>query len=255
MPILGGSCRHKLVATGYNLHMDSNPAPPNSLAWGFWYLGEVAFKWIPGAVMTIAGTGVQPESGPSPIITPITQPVSAPEVVQYLQMASAPGAYERLFQQWSTFVALSLLISLCLGALCIYCAIRVFQIRQLERRKFAAAQRTVASHDVPKTLLRWNRVLEQAKGDSAQGWRLAILEADIMLNELLDVLGYRGETMADKMRHVDRVNFNTIDIAWEAHKVRNKIAHEGDAHTISAREARRVIALYERVFKEFRYLE
>ncbi len=122
--------------------------------------------------MTVAGTGVPPEGGPSPIATPITHAVSAPEVVQYLQVASAPGAYDRLFHNWSTFVAFSLLISLCFGALCIYCTIRVFQIRQLERRKFAAAQRTVAAHDVPKTHLRWNRVFEQAKGDSAQGWRL-----------------------------------------------------------------------------------
>lgn len=235
--------------------MDSNPNPPNSLAWGLWFLGEVAFKWVPGAVMTIAGTGVPPEGEPSPVVTPITHAVSAPEIVQYLQTASAPGAYDRLFQQWSTFVAFSLLICLCLAALSIYCSIRVFQIRQLERRRFAAAQRTVTAHDVPKTHLRWNRILEQATGDSAQGWRLAILEADIMLNELLDVLGYRGETMADKMRHVDRANFNTIDLAWEAHKIRNKIAHEGDAHTLSAREARRVVALYERVLKEFHYVE
>ena len=88
-----------------------------------------------------------------------------------------------------------------------------------------------------------------------ESWRLAILEADIMLNELLDLQGYKGETMADKMKQADRANFNTIDAAWEAHKVRNRIAHEGEGHEISAREARRVIDLYERVLKEFRIVE
>ena len=63
------------------------------------------------------------------------------------------------------------------------------------------------------------------------------------------------DTMADKMRGVDRVNFHSVDLAWEAHRIRNRIAHEGDAHQLSAREARRVIALYERVFKEFRFIE
>ncbi len=61
--------------------------------------------------------------------------------------------------------------------------------------------------------------------------------------------------MADKMRGVDRANFNTIDLAWEAHRIRNKIAHEGDAHHMSAREVRRVIALFERVLKEFHYIQ
>lgn len=222
--------------------------------WALWFLGEITFKWVPGTVATIVGTGVPPPGGASPS-SAIMSPVTAPEVVQYLQVASAPGVYDSLFQKWSTFVAFSLLFSLCLAALAIYCSIRVWQIRQIERRKFAAAQRTVAAHDVPKTLLRWNRVLEQAHGESPHGWRLAILEADIMLNELLDVLGYRGETMADKMRKVDRVNFHTIDLAWEAHKIRNKIVHEGDSHSLNAREARRVIALYEKILKEFRYFE
>ena len=235
--------------------MTPDPTVGGSFAWALWFLGEVAFKWVPGAVATIAGTGAATPSGvPTPMTTVITDPVTAPQVVQYLQMASAPGAYESLFQRWSTFVAFSLLFSLCFAALAIYCSIRVFQMRQIERRKFAAAQRTVAAHDVPKTQLRWNRILEQAQGDSEQGHRLAILEADIMLNELLDVLGYKGETMADKMRSIDRANFNTIDLAWEAHKIRNKIAHEGSAHQVSAREARRVVALYERVLKEFHYI-
>mgnify|MGYP001558126904 CR=1 FL=1 len=227
-----------------------------SLAWALWFLGEVAFKWLPSAVVTITGIGTSLPAGvPSPVTTVITTPVTASQVVQYLQMVSAPSAYEALFQRWNIFVAFSLLASLCLAALAIYCTVRVFQIRQTERRKFAAAQNTVAAHDVPKTQLRWNRILEQAHSDSEKAARLAILEADIMLNELLDVLVYRGETMADKMRGVDRANWNTIDLAWEAHKIRNRIVHEGDAHHVNTREARRVIALYERVLKEFRYVE
>ncbi len=236
--------------------MDSNPSPGSTLGSALWFISEVAFKWIPGTVMSIAGTGVPTPPGEvSPLATPITTAMTAPQVAQYFQTASAPGAYDRMFQQWSTFVAFSLLITLCLAAISIYCSIRVFQIRQMERRKFASAQRTVVAHDVPKSQLRWNRIVDQAGSDSEQSWRLAILEADIMLNELLDVMGYKGETMADKMRGVDRVNFNSIDLAWEAHKIRNKIAHEGSTHQLTSRETRRVIALYEKVLKESRFIE
>lgn len=236
--------------------MDPQPTVGGSFAWALWFVGEVAFKWIPGAVLTVSGMGAPlPDGVPSPITSVITTPVTAPEIVQYLQLASAPGVYEALFQRWSTFVAISLLISLCLAAIIIYCCIRVFQIRQIEQRRFKAAQQTVVARDIPKTQLRWHRILEQANSDSEKAARLAILEADIMLNELLDVLGYRGETMGDKMRGVDRANFNTIDLAWEAHRIRNKIAHEGDAHPINAREVRRVISLYEKVFKEFNFIQ
>src|SRR3989344_4321316 len=124
--------------------MDSNPAPGSTLGSALWFLSEVAFKWMPGVAMSVAGVGVPSPGEVSPLAAPMTAPVSAPQIVQYLQTASAPGAYEKLYQSWSTFVAFSLLITLCLTGLSVYCAIRVFQIRQMERRKFAAAQRTGA---------------------------------------------------------------------------------------------------------------
>ena len=121
--------------------------------------------------------------------------------------------------------------------------------------KFRAAAHPVAKQDVPRTQLRWNKIVEQANSNSEQHWRLAILEADIMLNELLDLKGYKGDTMADKMKQIGRADFNTVDEAWEAHKVRNRIAHEGSAHKLNDRETRRVIALYEKVFREFKIIE
>ena len=75
-----------------------------------------------------------------------------------------------------------------------------------------------------------------------------------MLDEMLDSVGYRGETMGDKLKSVEKSDFLTLDLAWEAHKIRNAIAHEGAEFTIDQREARRVISLYERVFQEFEFI-
>lgn len=234
--------------------MSPDPTVGGSLSWAFWYLGEIAFKWVPGAV--VATVGSAPAGGESlPAPTTITDPVTPVQIVQYLQTASGPEAYGALFNSWSSFVALSLLITLCFSALIIYCSIRMFQIRQGERRKFAALQHTVAAHDVPKTQLRWARVLEEANSEDERTWRLAILEADIMLNELLDTLGYKGETMADKMRSADRATFHNLDLAWEAHTFRNRIAHQSNQQPLDQREVRRVVSIYERVFREFRFVE
>lgn len=232
--------------------MSPDPTVGGSLAWAFWFLGELAFKWVPGAV--VATTGTAPAAADIPPPTAITTPVSAPQIVDYLQTASAPGVYDELFHLWSTFVVLSILFSIGMMALISYCSVRMFQVRQMERRKFAALQQTVKAKDVPKTQLRWNRILEEGNADNERQWRLAVLEADIMLNELLDVLGYKGETMADKMRNVKRSVFNTIDLAWEAHKFRNKVAHEASSELLNAREVRRILGLYERVFKEFHFV-
>lgn len=159
-----------------------------------------------------------------------------------------------LGEAWGSYVPFALFFILLMCAGCVYCFVRIMQIRRLEEARFAAATRTVAAKDVSRTHLRWQRILEQIGKDDDHAWRLAILEADIMLNELLDVQGYRGETMADKLKRVDRINFHTIDMAWEAHKVRNKVAHEGSEHSLTHRDARRVIDMYANVFREFKLI-
>lgn len=235
--------------------MYGEPTVAGDLTSFLWFIGDVAFKWIPGTIVAVTGGGDLSVIGAPPPIAPITTPVSPNEISNYLANAASAQSFDQLYASWSNFVALSTLVSLVFAAILVYSIIRIKQIRHLERLRLQAAQHPVKAHDVPKTHLRWERIKEQTGSDSEQQWRLAILEADIMLNELLDVQGYRGETMGEKMKAVDRANFNTIDLAWEAHKIRNRIAHEGSAHLLNAREARRVISLYERVFKEFRVVE
>ncbi|MDO8522380.1 MAG: hypothetical protein Q7S08_03780 [bacterium] len=221
----------------------------------FWFIGEVAFKLVPATVATITGAE---SSGTGPIsagFTPITQPVTAGSIVSFLEQISSPEEFSSFVHRWDVFVAISMTICLILATGIIYCVIRIRQVRHLERMKFQAAEHSVTAEDVPRTQLRWSKVLEQVNSDSEQHWRLAILEADIMLNELLDLRGYKGDTMADKMKQVERADFNSIDEAWEAHKVRNLIAHEGASYQINNREARRIISLYEKVFRECKVIE
>ena len=220
-----------------------------------WYfLGQVVFSWVPALVVSVTGT--PPATSPTvPVSPPIPGPVTYPDLVNYLQTAAAPEAYAHFIHDWTIFVVLSLIASILLGALIAYCIVRIREVRAHEEARFEAMGHTVAAHDIPRTHLRWNKVVEEASSPDDSKWRLAILEADIMLNELLDVLGYRGETMGDKMKQVDRSNFRTIDLAWEAHTVRNKVAHQGSSLSLTQREVRRVIGLYEQVFREFKFVE
>ncbi|HVU75885.1 MAG TPA: hypothetical protein VHD38_03590, partial [Candidatus Paceibacterota bacterium] len=184
-----------------------------------------------------------------------TQPITPSDISHFLQTAAVPDAYNALYHDWIVWIVLAVIVSLLCCALIIYCVMRILQVRTNELERFRAAGHTVAAKDVPKTQLRWNSIIERAQSDDEKAWRLAILEADIMLNELLDVLGFRGETMADKMKQVTRERFKTIDLAWEAHRVRNQIAHQGSIMNLTSYEARRVITMYAQVFREFQFIQ
>ncbi len=101
---------------------------------------------------------------------------------------------------------------------------------------------------------KWQRVLSHLNTQNPHDWKFAILEADIMLADLLDVLQYRGVTIADKLKVIEQSDFRTLEAAWEAHKIRNTIAHEGADFVLSEREARRVVDLYRSVFEEFQII-
>ncbi len=112
----------------------------------------------------------------------------------------------------------------------------------------------VAVPGAPEPNRKWQRVLNHLNSQSENDWKFAILEADIMLSDLLDSLNYPGATMGDKLKVANPNDFKTIEAAWEAHKIRNTIAHEGANYTLSEREARRVIDLYASVFQEHRVI-
>ncbi len=149
----------------------------------------------------------------------------------------------------------SIALSLVFATLIVYSIIRITQIRGEQAEVLRAHQQKVerAKEGVVHNE-KWQRVLAHIHSPNPSDWRLAILEADIMLEELMDGLGYRGETLAEKLKSVERSDFNTLESAWEAHRVRNDIAHAGGDFLLSEREAKRVIDLYRRVFDEFRFI-
>jgi hypothetical protein len=83
-------------------------------------------------------------------------------------------------------------------------------------------------------------------------WRIGILEADNLLLEVLKEKGYQGEGLGEMLKGA---SFKTIDLAWDAHKVRNRIAHEGSTFELTEREAKRAYVLYESVFRDLKIMK
>lgn len=101
---------------------------------------------------------------------------------------------------------------------------------------------------------RWRKVVEHADSDNPNDWKQAIIEADVMLEQLVTKLGYQGESLGEQLKRTARGDFKTRDQAWEAHLVRNRIAHDGSAFDINQFEAKRIIGLYRQVFDEFYHI-
>lgn len=101
---------------------------------------------------------------------------------------------------------------------------------------------------------KWERIIELINSPNSSDWRLAIIEADVMLEELLRKAGYDGDSIGEMLKAVDRSDFLTLEAAWEAHKIRNAVAHQGADYPLNEREAKHAVSLFESVFREFKII-
>jgi hypothetical protein len=134
----------------------------------------------------------------------------------------------------------------------IYCLIRIYEVKKEERAKLEKTH--IAIDDEPYRNPQWDVVLKHLESDEQSDWRLAIIEADNMLDAMVKKMGYEGENLGERLKAVEKVDFKSLDSAWDAHKMRNQIVHEGVGFEVTQDDAARVIALYEKVFREFKYI-
>jgi hypothetical protein len=135
---------------------------------------------------------------------------------------------------------------------------RIIQTRKKMDEIFVKANKSgeEKEENVPEPIIndRWMSVVKHINSENPSDWKLAILECDIMLGDILEKMGYMQESIGEKLKSVEPSDFTNIESAWEAHKIRNTIAHEGSEFLISHKEAKRVIGLYEVVFREFAFI-
>lgn len=101
---------------------------------------------------------------------------------------------------------------------------------------------------------RWDKVTELIRSQNQADWVLAIIEADTMLDSMLTTLGYPGQTIGEKLSQTNALQFPTLELAWQAHKIRNKIAHEGIGAGVDYREVLHAYRCFEKVFEDSRFI-
>lgn len=173
------------------------------------------------------------------------------------EFGAPEGGYSAFFiGLLSSVQAISAFVSLLFIMGIIYAKFKIGQIGRATKlqTKVKEIEQKKAARQLASENKKWKKVLEHVESENPSDWRLSILEADIILGELLTKMGYQGEGIGEQLKSVEKSDFHTLDEAWEAHKVRNRIAHDGGEFPLSQREAKRVLGLFESVFKEFYYI-
>lgn len=96
---------------------------------------------------------------------------------------------------------------------------------------------------------RWEAILARLKSDNPSQYKVAVLEADALADEILDGIGYPGATMAEKLSDVKGAQLESKERLSAAHEIRNQIVHDA-TFTLSREEAEQHLESYRVFFDE-----
>ncbi|MEK7148341.1 MAG: hypothetical protein AAB770_00305 [Patescibacteria group bacterium] len=175
----------------------------------------------------------------------------APETLKALLLSKVPiPAIENFFLSIQS--PLAVLGAVFFGA-AFWATLKIREIHHKEHEKYEPIR--LEEFAAKEKFVQWQVVLDHVNSESPAEWKLAILEADNILDEILEDQGYVGKTLADKLKTMSRTKVASYDDIWEAHKIRNQIAHGGAIDMdLSKKMARDTIAKFGNAFKELGYL-
>ena len=126
-----------------------------------------------------------------------------------------------------------------------YIAVRVDRFRDVILKTNLPKKRSIRA---------WRHVTGHfARGDE-NSLKVAVIEADNLLDEALRLAGYRGANLGERLKKITSAELPLINEIWEAHKLRNRMAHETNFRLDRA-TAERALEVYQKVFQDLGILD
>jgi len=105
-----------------------------------------------------------------------------------------------------------------------------------------------------RSIKAWRKIQKHFFAGNDEELKLALIEADKVLDEALKHAGFRGENIGDRLKNLDESKLPNIQDVWEAHKLRNRLVHETDFR-LDRNTAERALAIYEQTFRDLGLLD
>jgi len=105
-----------------------------------------------------------------------------------------------------------------------------------------------------RSLMAWKQIQKRLKTGKADRLKLAILEADRILNEILKMAGYPGKNLDERLEQADSAQISNIEELRQAHKLKNRLVSEPD-FVITRNEAEIIIDIYKKALQELNLIE
>ena len=115
---------------------------------------------------------------------------------------------------------------------------RIFLIDFIEFLKFR-------SYETPRASKKWKKIMGRLEPGTESEAKLAIIEADDLLNEILKRMEYEGETLGEKLKKVKKTILPNLDEVFQVHKIKSDIIYD-PGFRLTLEQAKIFLGIYER---------
>lgn len=101
---------------------------------------------------------------------------------------------------------------------------------------------------------RWQSIINKFHTGTPEASRLAIIEADALVDTALKNMRIEGEHLADRLSNLEDEDIKSMPKIWRAHRVRNDLVHT-TGFVIAPQDAERTMQDYEAFLREINVIE
>ena len=91
---------------------------------------------------------------------------------------------------------------------------------------------------------RWEKIMKRTESGAESDYKLAIIDADDLLTDVLDNRGYEGKDFEETLGKASQLISTIVKDVLNAHEVRNYIVYQPD-FKLSTEQAKQILATYE----------
>lgn len=129
----------------------------------------------------------------------------------------------------------------------------IYKAGQIFKSVRARAKPQHVPEDKNKNLEEWQKILSKGASLDENERKFAIIAADTLIEKILNLAGYSGENLGERLKKIEPSDLDSLNNLWEAHKIRNRIAHEAD-YKLSKEDAEAALKNFESTLRELEYI-
>jgi hypothetical protein len=96
---------------------------------------------------------------------------------------------------------------------------------------------------------KWLKIASRLESGVDSEYKLAVIEADSLFDEVLKNIGYKGEDLTEKLSKIKKDVLPSLDEIVKSHKIRDNIVHD-PSYNLTYEEGKKVLEAFRKGLEE-----